>query len=86
MLGGLLNREGFYPEALIHAQAAAAAASDDFRDRLNRGIVLVEHGRFAEAVADFDFALSRNQNLPYAYLEKAEPTIQSNRSNTVGGS
>jgi tetratricopeptide (TPR) repeat protein len=64
---------------LVHAEAAVVAAPAEFRYRLNRGIVLVEHGRFAEAIADFDFALARDPALPYAYLEKGSALLSLNR-------
>lgn len=69
-LGSLLNRNGFYPEALAHAEAAVALEPGNARFRYNRGVVLAEHGRFAEAIADFDIAVGAHPDLAYAWLER----------------
>lgn len=69
-LGAILNREGRYAEALVHAQRAAVLAPTNSRYRYNRGIVLAEHGRFAEALADFDFAIAATPDDAAMYLER----------------
>src|SRR5687768_18152076 len=68
-LGAILNREGRYREALTHATEAARLQPDNARYRYNRGIVLAEHGRFADALADFDFAIAAMPGEAPMYLE-----------------
>ena len=49
---------------------AAALDPANVRYRYNRGVVRAEHGRFAEAVADFDTALAAHPDLTYGWLER----------------
>lgn len=70
MLASLLNREGIYPRALLHAEAAVRLRPENASYRANYGIVLAEHGRFREAIDAFNRALSRDPTLIYAHLER----------------
>jgi tetratricopeptide (TPR) repeat protein len=63
----------------VHAQAAVDLDPANPRYRYNRGVVLAEHGRFGEAIADFDFALGHDGKLTYAYLEKGAALLSLDR-------
>ena len=69
-LASVLNNNGHYAEALVHAEKAAELEPDNLRYRYNRGVVRAEHGRFAEAIADFDAALAADRKQPFALLER----------------
>lgn len=77
-LGSLLNSSGHYAEALRHAQRAVDLEPGNARYRYNRGVVLAEHGRFPEAIADFDIALAAYPDLTYAWLERGAAKMSLN--------
>lgn len=69
-LGSALNQTEQYAEALIAAERAVALDPGHFAYRFNRALVYWEHGRFEEAVRDFDLALAKRPGFAPALTER----------------
>jgi tetratricopeptide (TPR) repeat protein len=69
-LGSILNASGQFPEPLRHAVGAVAADPASGRFRYGYAVVLAEHGRFAEAIENFDRAIAADTEITYAWLER----------------
>jgi tetratricopeptide (TPR) repeat protein len=69
-LGGALNRLEHYERALTAAERAVALDAGSFGHRFNRGLVYWEHGRFSEAVSDFEAALQLRPGFAPALTER----------------